>query len=555
MGVVCNDRYPNLFWDRTHLPLGKREGVNPYRKRKYLMDLSEKIGQRLMVGIKGSTLDTETRELLEEIRPGSVILFKRNISSALQVKELILEVKGLLSLPPLIAIDQEGGLVVRFIGDATVFPGNMALGATDSYDLAYKQGLASSSELKDMGIDMNLAPVVDVITTYNNPGITIRSFGDDPFKVANLGNAYIQGTQAMKVAAVAKHFPGKGAAEVDAHKDLPVVSISRDTFEEIHLLPFQKAIENGVKGVMSTHIYCPSLEGNQRRPATFSCRVVRQYLREKLKFKGVILSDDMEMGAIARYYPIGEACIKASLAGHDLLLICSDYEKQRIAKNALFNAYNSAELSLDDLDASIERIRSLRDFCRSKPEEIDPQIASNEAQALAQHIADRSITVVGDKRGVVPLSDTHEKRIVLIMPDLSNFDAIEEGYDPLCEHFFLKEMKEYFSGDIRASFVPVQIPPKCIEDTLNSVSRDDTVIACIFDAKANEGQRQLIKKLQRLKAEVIMVLLRNPFDIEFLNPNDTCIITYGYRKKQLFSLLKVIFGKIEAKGCLPFEKR
>ena len=519
------------------------------------MDLSGKIGQRLMVGIKGSALDTETRELLEEIQPGSVILFKRNIVSALQVKELIFEIKGLLSIPPLIAIDQEGGLVVRFIKDATVFPGNMALGATDSYDLAFKQGIASSSELKDMGIDMNLAPVVDVITTYDNPGITIRSFGDNPLHVAKLGNAYIEGTQAMKVAAVAKHFPGKGAAQVDAHKDLPVVSLSRDAFEEIHLPPFQKAIENGVQGVMSTHIYCPSLEGNQRRPATFSCRIVQHYLREKLKFKGVILSDDMEMGAIARYYPIGEACIKASLAGHDLLLICSDYEKQRIAKEHMSNAYNKGELSIYDLDASIERILSLRDFCESKPGEIDPEIVSIEAEGLAQHIADRSITVAADKRGLLPLRDTHEKRIVLIMPDISHFDAVEQGYDPSCKHFFLKEMKAYFSGNIQARFVPVQITTQCIEDILNSVSRDDTVIACIFDAKANEGQRQFIKGLQGLEAKVIMVLLRNPFDIAFLTPNDTCIITYGFRKNQLRSLLKVMFGKIEAKGSLPFEKR
>ncbi|MDY6855653.1 MAG: beta-N-acetylhexosaminidase [Thermodesulfobacteriota bacterium] len=519
------------------------------------MNLSEKIGQRLMVGIKGSALDTETRELLEEIQPGSVILFKRNIVSALQVKELILEIKELLFIPPLIAIDQEGGLVVRFIRDATVFPGNMALGATDSYDLAFKQGIVSSSELKNMGIDMNLAPVVDVITTYDNPGITIRSFGENPFHVAKLGNAYIEGTQAMKVAAVAKHFPGKGAAQADAHKDLPVVSLSRDDFEEVHLLPFQKAIETGVQGVMSTHIYCPSLEGNQRRPATFSCRIVKYYLREKLKFKGVILSDDMEMGAIARYYPIGEACIKASLSGHDFLLICSDYEKQRIAQKHLFNAYNNGELSIDDLGASIERIRSLRDFCESTPEEIDPQIVSIEARDLAQHIADRSITVATDKRGLLPLRDRHDKRIVLILPDLSHFDAIEQGYDSSCKHFFLKEMKAYFSGDIRTSFIPIQIPLKGISNTLNSISRNDTVIACIFDAKANAGQRQLIKRLHRLEAKVIMVLVRNPFDIAFLTPNDTCIITYGFRKNQLCSLLKVMFGKIEAKGSLPFEKR
>ena len=508
-----------------------------------------------MIGIRGTALDTETKELLQEIKPGSVILFKRNIKSASQVKRLVLEIKGLLPDPPLIAVDQEGGLVVRFTRDITVFPGNMALGAAGSVDFAFQQGLASAGELKNIGIDVNLAPAVDVITTYHNPGITIRSFGDDPHKVAELAAAYIKGTQEARVAAAAKHFPGKGAAEVDAHLDLPVVSIPEQTFKEIHMLPFKKVIESGVKGIMSTHIYCPSLEREEKRPATFSPEIIHHFLREIFHFTGVIFSDDLEMGAIARYYSIGDTCIQAVLSGHDFLLICSDYQKQREGFSALLAAYENSALSLQELEASLERIQSLKDFCRESPDKKYSPAISQAPQLLARQIADQSITLAGDKKGLLPLKDEKEKRIVLIMPDLSVLDAIEEGYYPSEEHFFLKELKNHFTGKVKPCFLSVELSGQDIEETMGLVSKKDTVIALIFDAQAHEGQLKLVQRLKKTEADIIWALIRNPFDIEFLNPDDTCLITYGFRKVQLISLAKVIFGEIKAGGCLPFSDK
>jgi len=515
------------------------------------MNLEEKIGQRLMVGIRGTTLDTETKKLLQEIKPGSVILFRRNITSADQVKRLILDLKALLPCPPLIAIDQEGGLVVRFTKEITVFPGNMALGATGSADMAYRQGLVSAAELKDIGVDINLAPVLDVITTDHNPGITIRSFGDDPYKVSELGTAYIRGVQEMRIAAVAKHFPGKGAAEIDAHVDLPVVAIPEKTFESIHFPPFAKAVENGVKGIMSTHIYCPFLEKEEKRPATFSPKIVNHYLREKLHFAGIIFSDDLEMGAIARYYPIGEACIKGVLAGHDFLLICSDYGKQREGLCALLNAYNNELLSLDELGASMQRIQSLRAFCQLKSPEISSNTTPVKPWSLAEQIADQSITLMRDEKGFIPLKSAKDKQILLIMPDLSTLDALEDGYHPSEEHFLNKAFRNFFSGNYRTCFVSIDVTPQDIEKVASLISKNSTVIAFIFNAQAYKGQRQLIARLQNMAPKVIWVLIRNPFDMVFLTSTDTCLVTYGYRKQQLFSLLKVIFGKFEAKGRLP----
>ena len=255
------------------------------------MDIKEKVGQRLMIGISGEHLDRDTEKHLREIRPGAVILFKRNISSAAQVAQLISRIKQILPLPPLIAIDQEGGRVIRFTRDITVFPGNMALGAAGSPDLAYQQGLTSALQLKGIGIDINLAPVVDVITAHNNPGITIRSFGDDPQKVAHLASALIRGTQQAGVAAVAKHFPGKGAAELDAHIDLPTITLPEEVFEEMHRYPFRKAIEAGVQGIMSTHVLYPTLDD------TGDNRIVRKMtLDEELAGVKGLSTDNLTVG-------------------------------------------------------------------------------------------------------------------------------------------------------------------------------------------------------------------------------------------------------------------
>ena len=318
-----------------------------------------------MVGITGEELDRETEKHLKEIRPGAVILFKRNISSSAQVTQLISHINHTLPVPPLIAIDQEGGRVIRFTRDITVFPGNMALGAAGSPELAYQQGFTSALQLKAIGIDINLAPVVDVITSHHNPGITIRSFGDDPQKVADLASAFIKGTQQAGVAAVAKHFPGKGAAYLDAHIDLPTVALPEESFEEIHRYPFRQAIENGVQGIMSTHVHYPTLDSTGDHPATFSPGIVKEHLRARCAFDGLIFSDDLEMGAIAKHYPIDETCLLATRAGHDMLLICSDYQQQKQGFYALVEAYTTSLLPREELEASIARINTLRRFCQT----------------------------------------------------------------------------------------------------------------------------------------------------------------------------------------------
>lgn len=517
------------------------------------MNLEQKVGQRLMIGINGNTIDRETKEHLLAIKPGSVILFSSNIDSATQVQALISQIKELLPAPPLIAIDQEGGRVIRFTKDITVFPGNMALGAADSPDLAYQQGLLSACQLKKLGINLNLAPVVDVITSHRNPGITIRSFGDDPLKVSELAVAFIKGTQEVGVAAVAKHFPGKGAAEADAHVDLPTVTISKDTFEKIHLIPFRQATANGVGGIMSTHIHCPALDSEGNQPATFSQKIVKDFIRTTLNYHGLIFSDDLEMGAIATHYPVKDACLKATQAGHDMLLICSNYQHQRQGFEALVNGYKNSLLSVEELDTSVERISHMKKFCSSKSA-LDQHKALHDPEDIAVQIAKKSITIISDNKHLLPICRNKVKDLFLLIPNLSVLPALEEGYQPTDEHFLIKACRHYFSGTLAFNFFSLNPGTEERAQIAKYGSNYSLCVVFISNAQGNEGQRHLIDEAHHCENNFIFVLMDNPFDREFLNPDDSCLTSYGLRKIQLLSLIKVIFGKADAKGKLPFKE-
>ena len=363
----------------------------------------------------------------------------------------------------------------------------------------------------------------------------------------------ISRVQFFKVFKIVKHFPGKGAAEVDAHIDLPTISISKKTFEEIHLSPFKKAIENGVKGIMSTHIYCPKLDSKGHHPATFSKTIVKDSIRTKLNYNGVIFSDDLEMGAIAKHYRIDEACLKATQAGHDMLLICSNYQWQKQGFHALIDAYTNSLLSLEELDAIVKRIHNLKKFCSMKIHH-NQHIISPKPEVLAEQIAQQSITIIYNEKHLLPIDSKKVKDILLLIPDLSELPSLEEGYEPTEEHFLIKKCRHYFPGKLSFHFFSLNPEPGEIEQIIKRGNKHILFIAFISNAQLNQGQQLLIKKVRQWYDNLIFVLMDNPFDCEFISPNETCITSHGFRKIQLLSLLKVIFGEAEATGKLPFRK-
>jgi beta-N-acetylhexosaminidase len=268
-----------------------------------------------------------------------------------------------------------------------------ALGRLDSEDHARRMGAALAAELRPCGIGWDMAPVVDVDTNPANPVIGDRSFGADPERVGRLGAAMIHGLQEGGLAACAKHFPGHGDTDLDSHLELPLISHSLGRLREVELPPFRKAIEAGVAAVMTAHVLLPELD--EKRPATLSPRILQTLLREDLSYDGVVVSDDFEMKALAQGWPTGEAAVLAAQAGCDLLSVCKSHDAQVAAIEALVRAREGDEIAARAMDASVLRLRRLKErfllpYAPPDPKQAEAAAGGLERAALAEEIAARS---------------------------------------------------------------------------------------------------------------------------------------------------------------------
>jgi len=350
-----------------------------------------------MVGFDGLEPSPDLRRLIRDFGVGGVILFSRNVDAPEQLAELVRELQSIArdachELPLLVAVDQEGGRVARLREPWTVWPPLRALGRGGSEELARRMGESIAGELRSCGIRYDFAPVVDVDTNPANPVIGDRSFGDDPEAVGRLGAAFIRGLQGGGVAASAKHFPGHGDTDVDSHLDLPLVDHSLSRLEDVELRPFRHAVEAGVASVMTAHVLVRELD--DRLPATLSPRVLGELLRGKRGYGGVVVSDDLEMKALAKSWSAGAAAVLAAQAGCDLLLVCTKAEAQVEALEGLVRARERDEITWDDMDAAGARIRALKQQYLLPYSDPDPRVARQSAGlgehwALSREIAER----------------------------------------------------------------------------------------------------------------------------------------------------------------------
>ncbi len=325
------------------------------------MTLDELIGARLAVGVPGTEATRESINALRRLHAQTLVIFSRNYQSPTQFVTLLRALEDGVGRRLLVMVDHEGGRVVRFVGEGvTKFPDAMTMARDHDPDAIERQGATEAKELRQLGVHVNLVPCVDVIVEGGDPIIGDRSYGTDPARVATYGTARIRGLQTHGVAACAKHFPGLGAVPRDPHKVLPTIAFDWQTFERVHLVPFRAAITAGVATVMSSHVCYPGLGEPAGVPATFAPRLIRELLRDQLNFQGAILTDDLEMGALRTFGTLGEAAVRATEAGHDLLLICSDLVAAEEALASLRAAYRNGRLSHDELEASAMRMAQLR---------------------------------------------------------------------------------------------------------------------------------------------------------------------------------------------------
>jgi len=319
-------------------------------------------GAQLAVGFPGRQATPELIEHLRRLQIRTLVVFERNYESPEQFARLMSELHQALARPLLVMIDHEGGRVVRFRSGVTHFPAALHVGKTQTPEAVERQGAMEAEELRSLGVRANLAPCVDVLAEGGDPVIGDRSYGTNPEHVSAFAAARIRGLQSHGVAACAKHFPGLGAVPRDPHQMLSDIALDRETMERVHVAPFRAAIQAGVAMVMSSHVSYPAFGDPPGCPATFSPAIMRGLLRTTLGFHGLVLSDDLEMGAIRSGWTVGRAAVRAAQAGHDMLLFCSgDLAVQKEAVSALRNACRKGHLNEEGLQASLHRQQAVRD--------------------------------------------------------------------------------------------------------------------------------------------------------------------------------------------------
>ena len=323
-------------------------------------DLDRLIGEKLAVGFPGAEATDEVIAGLRRTQAQSLVVFSRNFLSPEQFTRLLHRLEEALERRLLVMVDHEGGRIIRFRQGLTRFPDALTVGTTHGPEAVERQGAVEAEELRRLGVSVNLAPCVDVFVEGSDPVIGDRSYGSDPARVAELSVARIRGLQSHGVAACAKHFPGLGAVPRDPHQTLPTIPLDLSAMERCHLKPFHAAIEGGVAMVMSSHVCYPALGDPPGTPATFSPGLIRRVLRGRMRFSGLILTDDLEMGALRTFGTIGEAAVRATEAGHDLLLVCSHLAAVLEAFETLRQAYLGGRLDQTELEASVERFSRLR---------------------------------------------------------------------------------------------------------------------------------------------------------------------------------------------------
>jgi len=336
------------------------------------LPFEQQIGQFFFIGLPGTQLDQEARELIDEIKPGGIILFGRNIESPEQVRNLLDGVRAMLPVPPLCGVDQEGGLVDRL---REIFPAMPSARAIRQHgDLAGVRALGriTGEVLRLLGFDINFAPVMSIITQERSQltnGLYSRSFGRSPGEVLGYTTVYMRGLQATGCLGCLKHFPGIGAGAVDSHIEMPLVALSHDDLLAQDLAPyvelFQRA-DDRVRVVMVSHGGFPNIDikkgttGGLIEPASISPSIVSKLLRQELGYKHLVVTDDLEMGAIAKRYKIEDASVRAFLAGEDMVLICATPETIRGGYRALLEAARNGKVTEKRIHASLKRIAATK---------------------------------------------------------------------------------------------------------------------------------------------------------------------------------------------------
>ena len=545
----------------TELPRSAERWVQRTLER---MTLEEKIGQLLMVGYHGafagadsSTRERLTRQVQDLHVGGMVVATRRQPPAGFELSEIYAHavltnrLQQLARIPLLVSADFERTAGFR-LRHATGFPHNMTIAASGNVEWAARMGRIGAAEAKALGVHWVLAPVADVNNNPLNPIINIRSFGEDPQQVAQLVAAFVRGCEESGVLATAKHFPGAGDLTQDPHMVLATVAASRERLESVELVPFRAAIAAGVSTVMTEHIIVPALEPDPTVPGTFSYAITTRLLREELGFDGLIITDAMDMDAIAVNFWPGEAAVRAVEAGADIVLMPPD---PQIAFDALRRAVLSGRISQERLNGSVERIlraKAQLGLHRERTinlDEIDERVATLEHVSRAQEAADAGVVLVRDAANFVPVDAAKPQRAFLLV--------VSGDPDPFPGRLLEDELKWRVDSLLVARSDRLYFRPE--EVTLPPPSAYDWSLVAIFvrvaDRKGTVAlpreHQALVEKLLANGKPTAVIVLGSPYLIEKFPQAQTVLATFSTAEVAERAAIRALFGQVAIAGKLP----
>jgi beta-N-acetylhexosaminidase len=528
------------------------------------MTIEEKVGQLFVTYAYGETVDTTNAsdvaanrswvgvdngaQLIEKYKPGGIIYFTwtRSLNNPAQIARLSNGIQRSAAaqrvpVPMQISTDQEGGSVVVRVGPpATQLPGNMALGANGGVIDAALTGWIAGRELRAMGINQNYAPDADVNVNPANPVIGVRSFSSDPRLAARLTMAQVAGYEQGGVSATAKHFPGHGDTNVDSHTGIPVISHTRAEWERIDRPPFESAIRAGIDAIMTAHIVVPSLDPSGD-PATLSKPILTGILRDELHYDGVVVTDSLGMAGVRQKYGDDRVPVLALQAGVDQLLMPPNLD---LAYNSVLAAVRGGELTEARIDQSVLRILRLkyqRGLARNAfvdETRVSSVVGAPPHVALVQHVTDHSITLVKNDGGLLPLAANSGRKILVTGWGAATTATLADNLD----------RRGVTADALETGLAPTQAQ---IDAAVAAARTRELVVVTTNRVGTNAAQVRLVAALQATAVPVVVVAIRDPYDIGYFPSVPAYLATYSYTAASLDSLARVLFGEVNPTGHLP----
>lgn len=518
-------------------------------------EILSKIGQKLVIGFPGTSVSRELEELIYQYRFGNIILFRENLVDEGQTKQLIKDLDRVITSAtgyrPLISIDQEGGSVTRLPIDSLNIMGQMALASARDLKAIEDFNYMNGRILLDFGFSLNLAPVLDINSEADNPIIGSRSFGDLPENVELYGRAAIAGLRKSGILFSAKHFPGHGDTKIDSHLGLPVVDLSRNDLNCREFLPFKMAVREKIPAIMTTHILFPQIEEKQV-PATMSRTILTDILRKEMEYDGLIISDCMEMKAIQDFYGTAYGVKEAFKAGVDLCFVSHTPSLAVESINLVYESVLSGEICTEELNQSLNRIYQAK-------KRVDESIRPINDDEVIEY--SKTIKNFMPKTFVLK-----EGKLDGLTEGLRNFPVNSESVFIGPKPFQTSNVSNKNNGELSAAkrlavvfnatditFEGRKISDTEIKNIVERAEKKSSIVLCLYNAYMYEEQKNLWKALRRTGKPMLLIALRSPYDLMFLNEEEKGICIYEYTEKAIDALISCLRGGNTPSGMMPVK--